>query len=245
MKDLQVDSGTGVPVSLTIAGPGGRAYAFVIDWLCRVALAMAWYLVGTGLHALGEPGALRLAPPTDGSTGWLLGVAVPSAAIYFLYHPLFEVLLRGVTPGKRLAGIRIVTAEGRTPGVSALLIRNVFRLIDSFPAFYCVGLITTLLTSRHLRFGDLAAGTMLVYDHAQPASLAVPPIASPELAASSLPQLEAALELAERWPSLAPGPRAQLARSLLRKAGISDAGIHDDASLLRAVCALAESTATQ
>ena len=42
--------------------------------------------------------------------------------------------MRGRTPGKRIAGVRLVTREGDIPGVGALLLRNVFRLLDSLPA---------------------------------------------------------------------------------------------------------------
>ncbi|HEV7714670.1 MAG TPA: hypothetical protein VGO53_03690, partial [Steroidobacteraceae bacterium] len=45
MPDLVVDSVTGVDVSLPVAGPGVRAYAFVIDWHIRAVLFVAWYVV--------------------------------------------------------------------------------------------------------------------------------------------------------------------------------------------------------
>jgi hypothetical protein len=35
---------TGVDVELTIAGPGSRSYAFVIDWHIRLLLALQWLL---------------------------------------------------------------------------------------------------------------------------------------------------------------------------------------------------------
>src|ERR687898_887618 len=67
--------------------------------------------------------------------------------------------------GSCIAGVRLVTHSGGTPLIGAYLIRNVFRLIDSFPVFYGLGLILTMLTRNHVRVGDLAAGTLLVYDH--------------------------------------------------------------------------------
>ncbi len=39
---LLIDSATGVDVRVPIAGPGARAYAFVIDWHIRLVLALAW-----------------------------------------------------------------------------------------------------------------------------------------------------------------------------------------------------------
>ena len=49
--------------------------------------------------------------------------------------------MRGRTPGKRMAGVRIVARDGGAPSVGALLVRNVFRLIDSLPLLYGVGLV--------------------------------------------------------------------------------------------------------
>jgi len=68
-------------------------------------------------------------------------------------HHVVELALRGSTPGKRMAGVRIVARDGGAPSVGALLTRNVFRLVDSLPLFYGVGLITVVLTREHLRIG--------------------------------------------------------------------------------------------
>ena len=50
--------------------------------------------------------------------------------------------MRGRTPGKRMAGVRLVTREGDIPGAGALVLRNLFRLIDSFKAFPLIYVLT-------------------------------------------------------------------------------------------------------
>jgi uncharacterized membrane protein SpoIIM required for sporulation len=60
--------------------------------------------------------------------------------------------------------VRLVSRDGRRPDLGALLIRNAFRLIDSLPLFYGVGLVTALGTREQVRLGDMAAGTLLVYE---------------------------------------------------------------------------------
>jgi uncharacterized RDD family membrane protein YckC len=231
--ELRIDSATGVEVALPLAGAGARAFAFLVDWHIRVALALAWYGAGALLHSYATRGTPTLAAPFDPGASWFLGVIAPTALLYFAYHPLLELLLRGRTPGKRYAGLRIVTRDGRTPGSGALLVRNVFRLVDSFPGLYCVGLVATLLTREAVRVGDLAAGTVLVYERERAArglpwtaaALATPRFAGVELAA----------ELDQRWAELAPGKRADLARELLRRLGTSDADLAaaDEATLRR------------
>jgi hypothetical protein len=41
-RQLRVDSVTGVPLELPIAGPGGRSFAFIIDFHIRALGAVAW-----------------------------------------------------------------------------------------------------------------------------------------------------------------------------------------------------------
>lgn len=139
---------------LPLAGLGGRSYAFLIDWHIRAIAGLAWYLAST--WALERD----LIPKQTDPLFWWAAVA-PALAIYLLYHAGFEILTGG-TPGKRLAGVRIVDRNGRAPHMSALVVRNVLRPIDSL-VFYAVGLASVLLTQQAVRLGDLAAGTLLVY----------------------------------------------------------------------------------
>jgi uncharacterized membrane protein SpoIIM required for sporulation/uncharacterized RDD family membrane protein YckC len=158
---LFVDSATGVDVALALAGPGARAFAFLIDWCIRLILAIAWYVVAAPLYNR----HLSFARPLEPDAAWFVFVIGPPLAIFLLYHIVLEVLMAGQTPGKRLAAVRIVAQDGATPTVGALLVRNIFRVIDSLPVMYGVGLLTSMIRADHVRIGDLAAGTLLVYDH--------------------------------------------------------------------------------
>src|SRR5277367_5455215 len=151
---VTVQSVTGVDLTLNIAGPGSRSYAFVIDWHIRLLLAGAWLLLA------GFVLKLSLSPKSQDALLSLL----PALVIYFLYHPILEVAMRGRTPGKRMAGLVLVRRNGGAPGTSALLIRNIFRLIDGLPAFYVLGLVSCFITANRVRIGDMAAGTLLVLD---------------------------------------------------------------------------------
>jgi uncharacterized RDD family membrane protein YckC len=200
---------TGVDVELTVAGPGSRSYAFIIDWHIRLLLALQWMLVGHLIYF----GGLRMTEnPGPGYVRW---VWLPTLLIYFLYHPVLEIAMRGRTPGKRIAGVRLVTREGDIPGAGPLLLRNIFRLLDSLPVAYLVGLITVVLTEHHVRVGDLAAGTLLVMDHDSSASS----FASTTAAKSGLTPQAADLiqELLDRWPALDDNNRATIARTLLAR----------------------------
>jgi uncharacterized RDD family membrane protein YckC len=206
-EQVTVQSVTGVDLTLSIAGPGTRSYAFVIDWHIRLLLACAWLLLAT---------VVLQVKVTWRTHDGLLSV-LPAAIIYFLYHPVVEVMTRGRTPGKRMAGVRILGRDGGQPSTTALLLRNVFRLIDSLPATYLVGLTTCFFSRQRIRLGDMAAGTLLVLDNAAAeASL----LRIERLAANSklsLDALELIDQVLERWESLEVTNRAQIARSLLSR----------------------------
>jgi hypothetical protein len=125
--------------------------------------------------------------------------------------------MAGQSPGKRIAGVRVVRTTGAIPGIGAILIRNVFRLIDSLPAVYCVGLATTVFTQQSVRIGDIAAGTVLVYDNAEDKELGDLP--SEAIGRIGMEQVELVRELLARWDSLSLEVRNDLAWRLLRKLG--------------------------
>lgn len=209
-EELTVKGLTGVDMSLRIAGPGTRSFAFLIDWQIRLLAALALILLAALLRLL--PADLQ---PV---TRVVAIVAVVSAVlIYFFYHPVLEVLMRGRTPGKRRAGARIVTVEGATPTVGSLLLRNLFRLIDSMPAFYVVGLGCCLFTENRVRLGDLVAGTVLVLEEAD-ATKALARLGE-AMRRSSLPleALRLLQDLLDRWRDLEDEQRRRLARDLLAK----------------------------
>jgi len=223
---LVVDSVTGIDVSLPVAGPGARAYAFLVDWHIRVVLALGWFVSGALLYN----GRLVLAPPLTSEARWFGAVVAPALAIYFLYHHVVELAMRGSTPGKRMAGVRIVARDGGAPSVGALLTRNVFRLVDSLPLFYGVGLITVVLTREHLRIGDMAAGTLLVFEQAD-ARLPTPATEAHRASGLDAAGAEIVAELLERWPALQPEARVRLARQVLTRYGgqLGEPADHDDA----------------
>lgn len=233
-QQLSVDSATGIDVTLPLAGAGARSYAFVVDWHIRVVLGLAWYGAATLLYNYARNGGISLAPPLGTDARWFGVVLVPALALYFLYHPLLELLMRGSTPGKRMAGVRVVSRDGSAPSVGALLVRNVFRLIDSLPICYGLGLTLAALTREHVRCGDMAAGTLLVYETAS-AGFAL----TPATTAGTLDVATAELlaELLARWPGLALPARGALARQLLARCGRSaeEVAALDDAALRQAL----------
>lgn len=222
---LTVKTLDAVDIHLDLAGLGSRSYAFIIDWHIRLAAALAWFLLG-GLIADGV--GMAGFDGEDYFASRIILVMLPAAAIYFLYHPILEVFMKGLTPGKRLAGIRIVSSDGGPPSVAALLIRNLFRLIDSLPTFYGIGITCMIFNKRQLRVGDMAAGTLLIFRDKQVTT--TPGVVTAQ-GSLSLQQTDLAEELLSRWFDLEPESRYSLARQLM--AGSSDAELRDQAERLQ------------
>jgi uncharacterized RDD family membrane protein YckC len=82
--------------------------------------------------------------------------------IITFYHLFFELAWHGQTPGKLRLGLRVVQTNGLPATTGAIIIRNLFRLIDFLPICYGVGLITLFVTPRTQRLGDLAAQTIII-----------------------------------------------------------------------------------
>lgn len=228
-EQFRVQGMTGVDLSLPIAGPGSRAFAFLIDWHIRLVLALIWLFAGM----LVVDGSLRALQFEGSWVFWM--VILPPILLYVFYHPVVELLMQGQTPGKRMAGVRIVNREGGPPGTGAILIRNAFRLLDSMPAFYVVGLASTFVTEQRVRVGDMAAGTLLIENTAETMK-AMDRLTAGTTGAGLDPAAQDLIDrLLERWNQMDKARRGAIARSLLQRidvappqplAELSDAALH-------------------
>jgi len=216
--ELQLTSTDATAVNLPIAGMGSRSYAFLIDWHIRIVLALAWLIGMAALFGMTEGRGFWDKMFDNAGSAVFYVVIVPPVILYFLYHPILEVALKGRTPGKRAAGIRIVTLDGQTPDASALLIRNIFRLIDSLPVFYVVGLTFVLLSARQVRIGDMAAGTLLAHEKKSTRD-AFTRFATPNDNGLDLATTEFVQDLLARWKTLARDKRSQIAAKLISSQG--------------------------
>lgn len=231
MEDkLVVQAADAVEVELPVAGIGSRSYAFLIDWHIRFLLALAWLVLFAVLFAVLSPAEDFFSPLLKAGKLALYGALLPAAAIYFLYHPFLEIVMQGRTPGKRMAGIRIVTERALTPDAGALIIRNVFRLVDSLPAFYVLGLVVAMFTARQVRIGDLAAGTLLIYDTGK-RSLDFDAVIGSSSSRLSPGDRELLDDLLERWRGLDAPLRRGLAEKFLARIGEPPASSGTEAEL--------------
>ena len=222
-ETIRVTSAGGVELDYEVAGLGGRSFAFIIDWHIRFILALAWFLPLNFLIFNSMDSSVIAELIDDSQTKAMLFVflvMLPTFVIYFLYHPILELMMSGRTPGKRMAGVRVIGKDGSAASAGAILVRNVFRLLDSFPGgLYFLGIMVAMFNKKNLRLGDLAAGTVLIYEEKTDKRGIEVLIAGEQ--SSSLPtrQRELAIELSERWTQLDSDTRVALAEKLLTRLG--------------------------
>ena len=149
---LRVQTADNVVLGYTVAGVGSRMVAQMIDNLVAGALV---FLVVLGAMALGTL--------ASGPEGAVLAVAAAAATGFFIYFGYFlvcEAVTGGRTPGKAALGLRVVRLDGSAADFSAILVRDIVRIIDV--GLFFIGIVVMFFQPLSRRLGDLAAGTVVV-----------------------------------------------------------------------------------
>lgn len=157
-EQLQIETPENISFRYNIAGIGSRFLALLIDSLIQGSLyALLFFSVAVLLSA-----ASRANTSQDLSNAIAVVILMVVFLIQFGYFILFEIILNGQTPGKRLIGLRVIKENGYPLSALDSIIRNIVRVIDFFPFAYGVGVIAMFTNARAKRLGDLAAGTIVV-----------------------------------------------------------------------------------
>ncbi len=139
-----------IKLHFELAGLYSRAIAFLLDAAVIIVSSITVaFAVGMALRWLASYLAYT-------------AVTLVPFAIVLGYFPVFEIYLHGRTPGKRLMGLRVIDADGRRLAASAVIIRNMARLVDFLPEWMLLGGMVALADKWHRRIGDFAAQTVVI-----------------------------------------------------------------------------------
>lgn len=154
MAQIDINTSQNVNLSFTVANLGERLLAFIIDTVIKVILG---FIIAYILFKF-----LRL---DNFIKGWdqfsIMGFYAIISSPFILYPLIFESLMEGQTPGKKVFKIKVVKVDGFQASFSDYLIRWIFRLID-FGFFFIPGLISMTVNKYNLRLGDIASGTAVI-----------------------------------------------------------------------------------
>jgi uncharacterized RDD family membrane protein YckC len=159
-EKLTIDTPEQIALEYPLASAGSRFLALGLDTLLQAA---GFVLLALAALVAVDLGAMFAATLATWSFAVLLLVAF---LIYYGYFAFFEALWNGQTPGKRVVGIRVITASGRPLAPMDAILRNLLRIVDQLPGIYAVGVLSIFFTARNQRLGDLAAGTVVVHERA-------------------------------------------------------------------------------
>jgi len=141
----------GVAFTHRLASPVLRLAAVAIDWM---AVSAAWSAVAAVIALLSLV-----------SVDFAGLVATVS---YFVlsqgYRIAAEWMWQGRTIGKRVLRLRVVDERGLRLRFSQVAMRNLLRFVDVLPAAYLVGGVAALASRKGQRLGDLAAGTLVIWE---------------------------------------------------------------------------------
>jgi uncharacterized RDD family membrane protein YckC len=137
----------GILLELRPAGLSARFYAFVLDWVIRLAVMYAAAIVMSLMGGIG-------------AAFWL----ILFFALEWFYPVAFELAPSGATPGKRVFGLKVVMDNGLPVTPAASLARNLLRAADFLPFAYGFAIVSMLLRRDYKRLGDIAAATIVVHE---------------------------------------------------------------------------------
>lgn len=141
MAEKNIVTGQYVRIRQTPASVGERMLAQVIDWVIQLGYVALWVYIGPHFSTLQV----------------ILIVILP----VLFYCPLCEMFTGGQTIGKWIVKLRVIMADGTLPSLSAFLLRWLLMIADG-PTLGCIGVLVMILNRNNQRFGDMAAGTLVV-----------------------------------------------------------------------------------
>ena len=148
----------GINLEAQVVGPIPRFFAFAIDLAIRGLAIFVLSLLSIPFGSFGLGGGFFL---------------IFLFVIEWLYPVLFEVFMRGQTPGKKILGISVINDDLSPVTLGTSMVRNLLRTVDFLPFLYLVGLVSMLSNRRFQRLGDMAAGTLVISvpESAKPAAM--------------------------------------------------------------------------
>jgi uncharacterized RDD family membrane protein YckC len=138
-----------VQIDQTPAGVGERIFARMLDYLIMFLYTLGLFyfidLIGWSYFSQSD---------------YVILIYFLFFAPVIFYSLIWEMMNRGRSPGKMAFGMRVVMRDGTTPSFGAYLMRWMLMLIDIW--FSGFGIACILINKDNQRFGDLAAGTVVI-----------------------------------------------------------------------------------
>jgi uncharacterized RDD family membrane protein YckC len=153
MRNVEVISPQNVVIRYTLASPGVRISAYLIDMLFISILSILLFF-------------LVIIPFTNLDNDSFTLVLVFAA--FFLagfYHLLMETFNNGQSIGKQAMSIRVTDENGSTPGFMQLFMRWLLRIVDISISSGGIAILAIAYNDKAQRLGDVLGRTIVIDLH--------------------------------------------------------------------------------
>lgn len=155
MNSIAINTSQNVNLDFAVASLGDRMAAFLIDTVIKACYIILLWLI------------FEYVIPMDSLfDSWDQWSVMAFFAVVLLpvelYTLVFESLMEGQTPGKKMMKIKVVKIDGYQASFSDYLIRWFFRLVDILISSAVIGILTMIFTPYNQRLGGIASGTAVI-----------------------------------------------------------------------------------
>ncbi len=141
-------------LDVELAGIFVRAGAFLID--------IIFITIGIAIISTFSTVITFLLGPFGFLMNFILIIFVSFA--FLMYFSICDVKSQGQTLGKKVLKIRTIMQDGSPVTWRASIIRSVLIFADMMPGIFGVAILTLLFSTDSQRFGDMAAGTLVIIE---------------------------------------------------------------------------------
>lgn len=152
MAKLTINTTQNIKIDFKNSSLGERILACLLDFIFKALYAIiVWYVVV----------ALKL--HTRFEDNWSQGafILICMSPVIF-YSFIFESILQGCTPGKKILGIKVIKIDGYQASVVDYFTRWIMRIIDLGISGALIGVIAMIFSEKNQRLGDMLAGTAVI-----------------------------------------------------------------------------------
>ena len=148
MSTISIPTVQNVKIEYPLASVGERIVAYFLDLLFLIGIVLVLLVLQRYLTPL----------------TYLFGEVFIYIFVLFMgvYHFIFEALLNGQSPGKKVMRLKVVNLVGTSPSLSSFFMRWIFRVLEISMFSGSLAAIVIAVNGKGQRLGDLAAGTTVI-----------------------------------------------------------------------------------
>jgi uncharacterized RDD family membrane protein YckC len=155
---VEIETPEKIVFTYAVSSTGTRIFSYTIDLVIQFLTIVILIVIIFAVSGLNLAQELRYS--VSG-----LFIAFLYLVYFFIqwgYYILFEVIMGGQSPGKKLMKIRVIRTNGEPLDFATITLRNLLRVVDAFPFFHLVGGLVSIVDKLSRRVGDIVADTIVV-----------------------------------------------------------------------------------